>query len=189
MVKTKIPVQGFRRSAALTPAGGDATRIMLEPKRTGASHRRRGLRNLTASLTVALGMLAMTATARPQAKPQASSQPSPQAAKQARQTQPAKPAKKRRVISITINKGEIYTISGLAKGVKINSKVVANPNALTIESQPSGDIVLLGTEGGRSKIGATLANGEKVTYDVTINAAVPAINSLNPGNSPNAMGP
>lgn len=169
----------------MTPAGGGATRIMLEPKRAGASHRRRGLRNLTASLTVALGMLAMTATARPQA----SSQPSPQAAKQAGQTKPAKPAKKRRVISITINKGEIYTISGLAKGAKINSKVVANPNALTIEPQPSGDIVLLGTEGGRSKIGATLANGEKVTYDVTINAAVPAINSLNPGNSPNAMGP
>lgn len=155
---------------------------MLEPKRAGASHRRRGLRNLTASLTVALGMLAMTATARPQASPQ----PSPQAA---RQTKPAKPAKKRRVISITINKGEIYTISGLAKGAKIDSKAVANPNALTIEPQPSGDIVLLGTEGGRSKIGATLANGEKVTYDVKIEAAVPAINSLNPGNSPNAMSP
>jgi len=163
---------------------------MVELKMTGAGGSRNP-RNLIVALTAALGLLTLTATARPQATPQ----PSPQAAKEARPAKAAKHAKdakqahKRRVIPVTLSKGDTYTISGLEKGAKTDSKAVANPNSLTMQPQPSGDIVLLGTEGGSWKIDATLASGEKVTYDVKVKAQAPPINSLTPGTAPTAMAP
>jgi hypothetical protein len=151
---------------------------MIELKMAIAS---RG-RNLTVALTAVLGLLTLTATARPQATPQ----PSPQATKGAKHT---KHAEKRRVIPVTISKGETYTISGLKQGAKTDSKAGKNPNALSIQPQPSGDIVLLGTEGGSWRIDATLASGEEVTYDVKVTAEAPPINSLTPGTAPTAMAP
>ena len=148
-------------------------------------------RNLIVALTAALGLLMLTAIARPQATPQ----PTPQATKEARHAKAAKHAKqakqaeKRRVIPVTIGKGETYTISGLEKGAKTDSKAVSNPNSLTVQPQSSGDIVLLGTEGGSWKIDATLASGEKVTYDVNVKAQAPPINSLTPGSAPTSMAP
>ena len=145
-------------------------------------------RNLTVALTAVLGLLTLTAIARPQATPQ----PSPQATKGARHAKHAKEARhaeKRRVIPVTISKGETYTISGLKQGAKTDSKAGKNPNALSIQPQPSGDIVLLGTEGGSWRIDATLASGEEVTYDVKVKAEAPPINSLTPGSAPTAIGP
>jgi len=94
-----------------------------------------------------------------------------------------------RDLSLTINKGETYTISGLKPGVKTDAKAGKNPNALSIQPQSSGDIVLLGTEGGSWKIDATLASGEEVTYDVKVKAEAPPINSLIPGTAPTAIPP
>jgi hypothetical protein len=131
-------------------------------------------RNLLIALTIVLVLLTLAAIALPQ--PAAD-------AKQANEVG------KRRVISVTISKGETYTISGLEKGAKTDSKAVKNPNSLTIQPQPSGDIVLLGTEGGSWKIDATLATGEKVTYEVKVRAQAPPINSLAPGAAPTAMAP
>ncbi|MGA8059242.1 MAG: hypothetical protein WB999_13430 [Candidatus Binataceae bacterium] len=147
----------------------------------------RSLRNLIAAATAVVGLFTMTATARPQASPE----PSPQATKEAKHAKGAKHTKetKRRVIPVTIGKGETYTISGLEKGAKTDSKAGKNPNALSIQPQPSGDIVLLGTEGGSWKIDATLASGEKVTYEVKVKAEAPPINSLTPGTAPTAIGP
>jgi hypothetical protein len=151
----------------------------------------RSLRNLIAAATALLGLLTIVATARPQATPQ----PTPAAtkgakrAKEAKNTKEAKQAEKRRVIAVTISKGETYTISGLEKGAQTDSKAGKNPNALSIQPQPSGDIVLLGTEGGSWKIDATLASGEKVTYDVKVKAEAPPINSLTPGGAPTAIAP
>ncbi len=147
----------------------------------------RNLRNLTVAVTAVMGLLMLTATAWPQATPQ----PTP-ATKNARHAKDAKQAgqvKKPRVISVTINKGETYTISGLEKGAKTDSKAVANPNSLSVQPQPSGDLVLLGTEAGSWKIDATLAGGEKVVYDVTVKAEAPPINSLIPGTAPSAIPP
>jgi hypothetical protein len=151
----------------------------------------RSLRNLIAAATALLGLLTIVATARPQATPP----PTPAAAKGAKRakaakhTKEAKQAEKRRVIAVTISKGETYTISGLEKGAQTDSKAGKNPNTLSIQPQPSGDIVLLGTEGGSWKIDATLASGEKVTYDVKVKAEAPPINSLTPGVAPTAIAP
>jgi hypothetical protein len=163
----------------------------LQMASAGRSRNQRNLcslRNLIAAATALLGLLTIVATARPQATPQ----PTPAAtkgAKGAKHTKEAKQAEKRRVIAVTISKGETYTISGLEKGAQTDSKAGKNPNALSIQPQPSGDIVLLGTEGGSWKIDATLASGEKVTYDVKVKAEAPPINSLTPGVAPTAIAP
>jgi hypothetical protein len=145
------------------------------------------LRNLTVALAAASGLLALTTIAQPQQV--IVLQPTPQSTKEAGHAKGAKHAPKRRVIPVTISKGETYTISGLEHGAKTDSKAGKNPNALSIQPQPSGDIVLLGTEGGSWKIDATLASGEKVTYDVKVKAEAPPINSLTPGTSPTAIPP
>jgi hypothetical protein len=134
----------------------------------------------------ALALLVFSASAWPQASPE----PTPKAARHGKTAAAAHHrAGKRRVISVTINKGETYTISGLKQGAQTDSKPGKNPNALSLQPQPSGDIVLLGTEAGRWKIDATLADGEKVTYDVKVKAEAPPINSLEPGSAPTAIGP
>lgn len=139
------------------------------------------------SILLAAGAgLAMPSRARAQAQPAAQATKDVRPAKHA---QAAVAAKKPRVIPITINKGETYTITGLEKGAATASKPGKNPNALTVQPQPSGDIVLLGTEGGRWKIKATLADGEKVVYDVKVKAGAPPINSLDPGTAPTAIAP
>jgi hypothetical protein len=163
---------------------------MIELKMVSAGRGRnqrnlRNLSNLIVAATAVLGLLTLTATARPQTDPE----PSPRATKGAKHTKETRQAAKRRVIPVTISKGETYTISGLEKGAKTDSKAGKNPNALSIQPQPSGDLVLLGTEGGSWKIDATLASGEKVTYDVKVNAEAPPINSLTPGTAPTAMAP
>jgi hypothetical protein len=131
-------------------------------------------RNLLIALTIVLVLLTLAALALPQPATDATQ---------------ANEAGKRRVISVTISKGETYTISGLKKGAKIDSKAIKNSNSLTIQPQPSGDIVLLGTEGGSWKIDATLATGEKVTYEVKVKAQAPPINALAPGAAPTAIAP
>ncbi len=134
----------------------------------------------------ALAMLVLAVSAWPQATPE----PTPKADRHEKAAAAAHHrAEKRRIISLTINKGETYTISGLQHGAQTDSKPGKNPNALSVQPQPSGDIVLLGTEAGRWKIDATLADGEKVTYDVKVKAEAPPINSLEPGTAPTAIGP
>jgi hypothetical protein len=131
-------------------------------------------RNLLIVLTAVLVLLTLAAIALPQP---------------ATDVNQTNELEKRRVIPVSIGKGETYTISGLEKGTKTDSQAVRNSNSLIVQPQPSGDIVLLGTEGGSWKIDATLATGEKVTYDVTVKAEAPPINSLTPGLAPTAMAP
>jgi hypothetical protein len=159
------------------PNRGGHDHIMIETTRK--------LRNSIVAAMAIAGLLTLTETARPQATPQ----PTPHAAKKATHAKAAKEASRRRVIPVTISKGETYTISGLEKGAKTDSKAVANPNSLSLQPQPSGDIVLLGTEGGSWKIDATLASGERVRYDVKVKAEAPPINSLAPGTAPTAIAP
>ncbi len=98
----------------------------------------------------------------------------------------AKPKTKRRVIPVTINKGQNYTISGVKAGTNPSSKVVKNPNALVMQSAP-GRIELVGADSGTWKINVTLASGEKVTYQVTVKAITPPQGTLQPTAAPTAI--
>jgi hypothetical protein len=96
----------------------------------------------------------------------------------------AKP--KRRVIPVTINKGQNYTITGVKEGTAPGPKVVNNPNALVVQSAP-GRIELVGADAGSWKINVTLATGEKVTYLVTVKAQAPPQGSLVPAAAPTVI--
>ena len=91
---------------------------------------------------------------------------------------------KRRVIPMTINKGQNITINGIAQDEGAPAeKVVDNPNALVVQDAP-GRIELIGADTGSWKINATLATGEKVTYAVTVTSNTPPQGDLNPGTAP-----
>ncbi len=166
---------------------------MGNPDGLDRKNRRRARPARAAFAAIACAILAIAPAARSQSSPAPSAQASPKASAKAahakNENKKEKPAKKRRVIAISVEKGGIYTITGLKKGVGVETKTVSNPNALTVQPQSSGDLVLLGTEAGRSRIDATLVNGEQVTYDVSITAATPPINSLRSGTAPKSITP
>ena len=98
----------------------------------------------------------------------------------------APPEAKRRIIPVTINKGQNYTIDGVEEGAAPRVKVVNNPNALVVQNAP-GRIELVGADAGSWKINATLVTGEKVTYVVTVKAEAPPQGSLVPGAAPSVI--
>ena len=119
--------------------------------------------NLRCLLNIALLMLALVASSISLARAQSSDEP------------------KRRVIPITINKGENYTITDVKTGEA--TKVVSNPNALVVQTAP-GRIELVGADAGSWNINATLSSGEKVTYAITVKSTTNPQGDLNPGAAP-----
>ena len=97
-----------------------------------------------------------------------------------------KSKEKRRIIPVTINKGQNYTISGVKKGTTPSSKVVKNGGALVMQTAP-GRIELVGADKGSWKIDATLATGEKVTYVVTVHSSAPPQGDLHPTAAPTVI--
>jgi len=90
-----------------------------------------------------------------------------------------------RVIPVSLNKGETYVISGYRGEAKI--KVVENANALAVQTNEPGKIVLVGSDNGSWKFDLTLNSGEKVTYVVKVQAAAPPQGSLQPGAAPTVI--
>ena len=99
---------------------------------------------------------------------------------------PAKHAAKRRLIPLTINKGQNYTISGVKDEPTPGIKVVSNPNALVLQTAP-GRIEMVGADAGTWRIKTTLSSGEKVTYVVTVKALAPPQGTLAPAGAPTAI--
>jgi hypothetical protein len=97
-----------------------------------------------------------------------------------------KPKEKRRVIPVTINKGENYTITGIKQDTAPNSKVVKNSGAMVMQTAP-GRIEIVGAGSGSWKIDATLATGEKVTYLVTVKSDTPPQGDLKPVAAPTVI--
>lgn len=93
-----------------------------------------------------------------------------------------------RTVSVTINKGETYTIEGVSKKVLAPGiKVTDNPNALVVRTDVPGKVVLVGADAGSWNLDLTLANGDKVTYKVNVKAEAPPQGSLVPGSAPTTM--
>ena len=95
-------------------------------------------------------------------------------------------AAKRRLIPLTINKGQNYTISGVKDAPTPAIKVVNNPKALVLQTAP-GRIEMVGADAGTWRIKTTLATGEKVTYVVTVKALAPPQGTLVPVGAPTAI--
>ena len=130
-------------------------------------------RNLIAVLMAVLGLLLLSG--RPVRAQEWTKQDKPQ--KQA----------KRRIIPVTINKGETYVVNDVSESAKVGIKAVANPNALIVRSDAPGQIVLYGADAGSFNLNVTLASGEKVTYKVSVKALAPPQGDLTPGSAPTVM--
>jgi hypothetical protein len=90
-----------------------------------------------------------------------------------------------RTISVTINKGETYTINDVNKKVAAPGvKVANNPNALLVRTEVPGKIVLVGADAGSWNLEVTLATGEKVIYAVNVKSDAPPQGSLSPASAP-----
>jgi hypothetical protein len=93
---------------------------------------------------------------------------------------------KRRIIPLTLSKGQNYTISDVKKGTAPGVKVVKNPNALVVQIAP-GRIELLGADAGAWNIKVTLASGEQVLYAVSVKSEGPPQGDLAPGSAAAAI--
>jgi hypothetical protein len=137
-------------------------------------------RILMSVLVIVLGVILFRGSAVLAAQPTSDAQPSAAA-----KTTAVAPVK-RRVIPVTINKGQNYTISGVNSGTAPGVKVVHNPNALVLQTAP-GRIEMVGADAGTWRIKVTLATGEKVTYLVTVKSLAPAQGTLVPASAPTAI--
>jgi len=94
-----------------------------------------------------------------------------------------------RQVAITLNAGETFVIKDLSEGATPAVHVVENPNALIVNSQKPGELVLVGTSAGKWKIDVQTAAGEKVTYKVQVDAiGSPFSHPLEPGKAPPPLG-
>jgi hypothetical protein len=143
------------------------------------------------NLIVGLGMTALVALI---GVPQAAAQNGdwtqvttpPAGTKASKHGKQAKKSAKERIVSVTLDKGQTYTIHGVAKSGGPGVKVVSNPNAMVVQRAP-GRIVLIGSATGSWKLNVTLASGEKVIYEVNVTAAGKEQGSLMPGSAPTVM--
>lgn len=88
-------------------------------------------------------------------------------------------------IEVQLEAGQTYVIDQLSRNVAARIKVISNPNALVVNGGIPGELMLVGAEGGCWEIAAEQANGEWVTYDVTVTSiARPFSNPLAPGKLP-----
>ena len=94
-------------------------------------------------------------------------------------------AAKRRIIPLTLSKGQNYTISDVKKAPRRVSRW-SESNALVVQTAP-GRIELLGADSGAWNIKVTLASGEKVLYAVSVKAQGPPQGDLAPGSAPTAI--
>src|SRR5581483_11654590 len=107
----------FREGTTLSRLPGEAQDYMIEANSAAEENRqvRRRRQNTALFLgATTLAMLILAVSARPQTTPE----PTPKTSRHAKSAATAHHAEKRRVISVTLNKGETYTISGLAQGAK-----------------------------------------------------------------------
>jgi pilus assembly protein CpaC len=90
-----------------------------------------------------------------------------------------------REVAVNLNAGESYVIKGLSAGGTPAVHVITNPNALIVHGEAPGELVLLGASAGQWAIDVKTAEGEKVTYKVSVKAiASPFSHPLEAGKAP-----
>ncbi|MDO8431817.1 MAG: pilus assembly protein N-terminal domain-containing protein [Candidatus Binatus sp.] len=89
--------------------------------------------------------------------------------------------------SVTMTAGESYVIDKVSPDATPGIKVVKNPHALVIHSEMPGKIMLVGAEAGEWNLSVTMADGQPVTYHITVNK-IAAMNDIDhPAMSPPAI--
>jgi hypothetical protein len=90
-----------------------------------------------------------------------------------------------KTVDVRISAGETYVINQLSRNTAARITIISNPNALVVNHGIPGELMLVGAEAGCWEIAAEQANGERITYDVTVTSiARPFSNPLAPGKLP-----
>jgi hypothetical protein len=93
-------------------------------------------------------------------------------------------------IDVQLEAGDTYVINQLSRDSAARITVISNPNALVVNGGVPGKLMLVGAEAGCWEIAAEHANGERVTYDVTVTSiARPFSDPLAPGKFPDLPDP
>ncbi len=92
----------------------------------------------------------------------------------------------KKVVTISLNAGETYTIKGLAADNTPAVHVLKNPNALIVHSGGPGQLVLLGAGSGEWNLDVTDSSGTPVTYKIDVKS-IANPDRLAPGKAPAAM--
>lgn len=81
---------------------------------------------------------------------------------------------KARQVALTLNAGETYVIKNLSKSGTPAVHVVDNPSALIVHSEAPGQLMVVGAAAGKWSIDVKTADGEAVTYTVSVQPAASA---------------
>jgi pilus assembly protein CpaC len=79
-----------------------------------------------------------------------------------------------RQVALSLNAGETYVIKNLNKNGTPAVHVVDNPNALIVHSEAPGQLIVVGAAAGKWSIDVKTADGEAVTYTVSVQPAASA---------------
>jgi len=89
--------------------------------------------------------------------------------------------------AISINRGETYIIRGASPDSRPEVKSIDNPNALIVNVQPDGSVLVLGADPGVEEVRVKMADGSVDVYTVTVTANINPANPLAAGSAPPAI--
>ncbi len=89
--------------------------------------------------------------------------------------------------AISINRGETYIIKGASPDSRPEVKSIDNPNALIINVQPDGSVLVLGADPGVEEVRVKMADGHVDVYTVTVTSITDPANPLAAGSAPPAI--
>jgi Flp pilus assembly secretin CpaC len=92
-----------------------------------------------------------------------------------------------RKIPVSLTAGQTYVIKDLKPNTTPGVHVLDNANALVINSNANGQLVLVAAQTGKWAIDLKLANGEAVTYEISVTGVANSKSPLIPGSAPPAM--
>src|SRR5208282_5853125 len=89
--------------------------------------------------------------------------------------------------AVSINRGETYIIKGASPDSRPEVKSIDNPNALIVNVQPDGSVLVLGADPGVEEVRVKMADGHVDVYTVTVTSSINPANPLAAGSAPPAI--
>jgi Flp pilus assembly secretin CpaC len=89
--------------------------------------------------------------------------------------------------AISINRGETYVIKGASPDSRPEVKSIDNPNALIVNVQPDGSVMVLGAAAGVEEVRVKMADGHVDLYTVTVTSDADPAHPLASGEAPPAI--
>jgi Flp pilus assembly secretin CpaC len=91
--------------------------------------------------------------------------------------------------AVALSRGDTYVIKGVSADCTPQIKAIDNPNALIVNKQTDGSVLVLGADAGSETVTVTMADGQPAAFTITVRANVDPKNPLvGGGSAPKALG-